>query len=688
MHTPLSYLLYLRSIAQVQGFRYLVRLTGTECWQKQLIGEFCAQSAIQRSYKLGGAAIGEIEQGSYKQGAQLLGQEIDCLIYDDDNGFDANSLTAASGALRSGGIFFVLLSERNLNSYRWLDQHLRDAIVIDQYSALPSLPKQLCTPSDSVASSTESLPEANPNHMSQFSEQEQAVSLIKQVLVGHRKRPLVLTADRGRGKSAALGIAAAQLINERPVRILITAPSRKAIDPVFSHAKSNLQTVDKASANMLVSRDSFVRFVSPDELLRGNLECDLLFVDEASAIPVSMLIRIVSQYHRTVFSSTIHGYEGCGRGFKIKFFKWLDLNRANWKKFHIHQPVRWCVGDPLEAWIFSTFLLDCDSVDQRPVQKVKASSFRLVSKTELLEDMNLFRTIFSILINAHYQTSPNDMVQILDDDTVHVFIATIEDEIVGCVVAKQEGSLDLDVIESITLGKRRPKGHLGAAVIAGQLGVTQAASDCSLRVMRIAVVEAFQGRGVGSQMLSCLNRQTDVRADYISTSFGLTSELYRFWSKNKFFPVRLGSRLDPASGTHSLVMLHNLNCGDWVEQVTRQFPLDLITMLAETYAELPAELVIELLKSTEIAHLPITDNQLWLIHCYVLGGSCYENIAYALTQWMFQHWNDIRIHPVVISKLLQRKSWSDIASLYSLAGQKAAEQYFKQQVSSMLKFTL
>ncbi|MDV7104860.1 GNAT family N-acetyltransferase [Vibrio sp. TH_r3] len=672
MQTPLSYLLSLRSIAQDQGFRYLVRLIGSERWQADLIGEYCTQSAIQRSYKLGGVEIGEVKQLSYKQGSLLLGQEIDCLIYDDSNGFDANSLTAASGALCRGGIFFLLLSGNCCNSYQWVERHSIDTIVITQSGALPALPHLLVSVDNQLP----------------FAEQKQAVSLIKQVLLGHRKRPLVLTADRGRGKSAALGIAAAQLISERTTKILLTAPSRKSVDSVFLHAKSNLHSITALSNNTLVSGNSFIQFVSPDELLRDNVECDLLFVDEASAIPVSMLIHIVSRYHRTVFSSTIHGYEGCGRGFKVKFFKWLDLNRPNWKTFHIHQPVRWNVGDPLETWIFDTFLLNCDSVDSQPVSHFSEAAFRLVNKSELLNNSVLFRKVFSILVNAHYQTSPNDMVQILDDESVHVFIATIEGEIVGCLVVKQEGKLELDVIESIQIGKRRPKGHLVAALIAGQLGIIQAAEVGSLRVMRIAVIEPLQGSGIGSQMLSYLIRQTDIKADYISTSFGLTRELFQFWASNNFSPVRLGSRLEPASGTHSLVMLHSLNSNDWVLEVAKQFPLDLVSMLPETFSDLPADLVIELLKSSELTYFPITDNQFKLIQSYILGGSCYENVAHALTQCLFQYWTETYVPPVVISKLLQRKSWSEIASLYSLVGQKAAEQFFKQQVGEMLKFTL
>ncbi|MCV5638947.1 hypothetical protein OFN49_29125, partial [Escherichia coli] len=71
---------------------------------------------------------------------------------------------------------------------------------------------------------------------SHYREQEHAISLIEKVVTGHRKRPLILTADRGRGKTSALGIACASLLQQKPLRILITAPSIKAVEPVYQHA--------------------------------------------------------------------------------------------------------------------------------------------------------------------------------------------------------------------------------------------------------------------------------------------------------------------------------------------------------------------------------------------------------------------------------------------------------------------
>ncbi|MEI8631520.1 hypothetical protein P4S72_04170 [Vibrio sp. PP-XX7] len=68
-------------------------------------------------------------------------------------------------------------------------------------------------------------------------------------------------------------------------------------------------------------------FIPPDMLLTSRCEADLMLVDEASSIPVPMLQQLGERYNRIVFSTTIHGYEGCGRGFILKFMEWLRAYR-------------------------------------------------------------------------------------------------------------------------------------------------------------------------------------------------------------------------------------------------------------------------------------------------------------------------------------------------------------------------
>lgn len=675
MSSPLPYLLSLSSLADKAGHRYLVRLVGSEQWQTELLESFITQHRYSKCTKLGGAPVTGAAQLSYKQGAQLLGREQQCLIYDAIDGFDANSFSAASGALCGGGLLFLNLPPNDSFSYQWLNMRLEKEIVIEQDAQLPSLPQLSALSLSSKRSHS-------------FEEQNEAITLIEKVFTGHRKRPLILTADRGRGKTTALGIAAANLINSRKkVRILVTAPSRKAVQPLFEHAAQSLNLIGHYDKNEITSGDCYIRYISPDELLRSKPESDLILVDEASAIPISLLIKLISHYHRMVFATTIHGYEGCGRGFTLKFIEWLNEHRAGWKQYHIHQAVRWNENDPLESWIFSTFLLNVEPENHHQAVNKSELTFRAVSQQELVFSPALLCQCFALLVNAHYQTSPNDLLQLLDDGSQRLFVLMDGDKLVGCLIGIEEGNLPDSLIEDIEHGRRRPRGHLTPVILAGQLGISQAAAGVSLRIMRIAVAPQYQRSGFGCLIISYIE-QLKEKYTYLSTSYGVTRELLAFWLHCGFRTVRLGTSRDQASGCHSLLMVKALKPQSWLRDAERHFSCDLLSLLPETFNSLEADLVICLLKTTELIPLPLSSSQQRLISIYLQGGSSYENAAYSLTQLVLESRSDKELSPILISKLLQKCSWSEIAVRYSLKGRKESEQLFRNAINSIWEFTV
>ncbi|WCE31989.1 tRNA(Met) cytidine acetyltransferase TmcA [Vibrio sp. SCSIO 43137] len=672
MNLLLQQLFKLTLMAEQQNHRFLVRLKGSIEWQQALVSQFAQLKHYSDVITLGTVSIDGAMALNYKQGSAVLGMESDCLFYDSSGGFDANSFTAASGTLKGGGVMFINFTHQGTVACDWIEQQLANAICIEQDSQEFKQPN----------------PIAEQQTLAPFYEQKKAVELIKKVATGHRKRPLVLTADRGRGKSSALGIAAATLMKERNIRILITAPARKAVDPLFKHAIQLLPDTCVTDKNSIRLADSSLSFVSPDELELDKHDCDLLMIDEAAAIPLPLLISLTSRYHRTVFSSTVHGYEGCGRGFTVKFYPWLDKHNPGWKGEHLSQAIRWNENDPLESWVFQSFLLNAElsPLNLSAEASQQKADFQLIPKQQLLNKPALLTDCFSLLVNAHYQTTPNDLMQLLEDDSVHLFTSSIGEQLVGCVIAKQEGGINGRLVDDITCGVRRPKGHLVPALIASQMGMSNALKCKGLRIMRIAVSPQLQNKGFGTELIQQLYDQNPLGVDYLSTSYGVTAELFSFWQNNSFEPVKLGSRRDHASGTHSLLMLRVIRANAWHQAAFDYFMPNLISLLPDTFSQLDPKLVIALLRGRCHKRQPLPENYSALIRLYAQGGSSYESAFFALQALLLDTLTNNRTQPspLLVSKILQRKSWAQISSEYQLTGRKQSEAEVRKSLLSLL----
>ncbi|PIW78590.1 MAG: hypothetical protein CO000_00910, partial [Piscirickettsiaceae bacterium CG_4_8_14_3_um_filter_44_38] len=72
-------------------------------------------------------------------------------------------------------------------------------------------------------------------------DQQQAIDAIHHLAFGHRKRPVVLTADRGRGKSYTLGLACLRLLAEGKQHITLTAARRSQLESAFQAMEADMQ---------------------------------------------------------------------------------------------------------------------------------------------------------------------------------------------------------------------------------------------------------------------------------------------------------------------------------------------------------------------------------------------------------------------------------------------------------------
>ncbi|KOO03239.1 GNAT family N-acetyltransferase [Vibrio nereis] len=647
--------------ASASHHRYGVVLKGDQPWQLQWLKQISREVSSNQIFQVGGDAHSFSHQCvRYSKGQRLLGQECQLLICDFTEGFDANSFSAALGCVVGGGLVVIIPKPTPSNAVddQWLENALGKLIFVEQNQPLPCIPAQVDTTLEA------------------YSQQNLAVEKIRKVIEGHRKRPLVITADRGRGKSSALGIAAAELMLARSIHIMATAPTLATIQPVFEHALRLLPQA-KQEKGRLTFDDSVLEFVAPDELLRNQPTCDCLFVDEASAIPIPMLKKMVEHYHRAVFSTTVHGYEGCGRGFTLKFQSWLAKHRPNYNHIHLDQPIRWNSNDPLEQWHFDSFLLDAE-LQKLPKGQQDGGILTHITKQQLLQQPQLLRACFALLVNAHYQTSPNDLMLLLADDAIQLYASFSGDVCIGCVLTVQEGELDEALIEQIQQGKRRPKGHLVATTLANQLGVTQAACCRSLRIMRIAVHPQLQRQGVGQRLLSQLREITE--AEFYSTSFGATAELVSFWKKCGFMPVKLGSAREQASGTHSLVMVSG--DGTWMKDVESYFRQFIQFSISTLFQDLELDLVRVLLQDESSSLNPTAVH---LIENYAKGGSSYDSVAPVFAAWWMAYPKRLMsASDFLIRKFVQNCSWEQCVKEFALVGKKQAELQLRSDMADLL----
>ena len=267
---------------------------------------------------------------------RYLGQEFDCILFDAREDFDVNAFTAICGSLVGGGELILNLPPKLADK---LEQDQHSYKTDDSISPLLTrfVQKIRVSPNTRwINSDKEPEREQAPSPIEIandfLDEQRNVIEKIKRCALGHARRPLVITANRGRGKSASLGIAAAHLVKENNKNIIITAPRKANVKIFFQHANrhylnncstnSSINNIDKIASHL----QKKITFISPDRLLKDKPKADFLIVDEAGAIPVQILQIMTKNYNRIVFSTTVDGYEGHGHGFEIRFKSKLAKN--------------------------------------------------------------------------------------------------------------------------------------------------------------------------------------------------------------------------------------------------------------------------------------------------------------------------------------------------------------------------
>jgi tRNA(Met) cytidine acetyltransferase len=754
--------LQLQQLTKTKRWRSLVVLVGDETWTAQQLDAslplfLSAEKSLEKPQKQG-IVYGDIAKVSHseqllsvnrKNYAQYLGTEQNVIVFSTENksenntdnltsDFDVDAFAALSGTLVAGGIFVLLLNPAQLQQLNhtqskdyFLQRFIRqlageycylikqEEMELPELLSLNNITAQVNTVNNAPLTSTYHVKSLPYGCVTQ--EQVLAVEAMLKVLSGHRDRPLVLTADRGRGKSSALALAACQMLDHaiQPLKIIITATSKQALKIFFHQVDQHLSSA-KVREDRVEHINGSIVFYPIDVLLKERPEASIIMVDEAAALPVYLLQQLLSYYHRLIFATTIHGYEGAGRGFSIKFRQVLQRLMPNWRNMHINEPIRWASDDPLEKFVFSSCLLNAklpsynntllainDSAHENksdvksPIKSLinnseEQSAFisqnnlvvELVSTAQLLQNEMLLQQVFAVLVTAHYQTSPSDVKLLLNNSAISLFVLKRENDILGVVMLMREGQADEKLVELVRENQRRLRDQFLPQSLLMHCGIKESFKYSYQRVMRIAIHPQFQGQGLGQYFLSCIEQHSTLQnIDYIGASFAGNATLLKFWQQAGFSVARVGFSKDKASGEHSCLVTKALtsNANHLQKVIVEHFYQQLPLWLTDEFKHMPAKLVWQLLNgNAELKTLVLASDILQSVNDFTSGQLQFSSCVYALHHWLLKHCAE-QFSPEVLpllARVLQKQSIEQVCQQYGFTGKKTLNQHLINYISA------
>lgn len=363
------------------------------------------------------------------------------------------------------------------------------------------------------------------------------------------RQTVALTAGRGRGKSAAMGLAIAGAVAHGYSNIFITSPSPENLKTLFEFVfkgfdalgieehqdydiiQSTNPEFNKAivRVNIFKTHRQTLQWIQPsDHQVLGQAE--LVVIDEAAAIPLPLVKKLMGPY-LVFMASTINGYEGTGRSLSLKLLSQLRSSNNSDRKLRevtLDEPIRYASGDPTEKWLNKLLCLDATSTGagSQTGGAVGAAGYPHPSECELfsINRNTLFsfhpvseaflHKIMSLYVASHYKNSPNDL-QLLSDAPAHQLYVLLAPQKPGattlptplCVVQlAMEGQISRGSMASSLAAGQRGGGDLIPWVVSQQFQDTEFASLSGGRVVRIATNPDYVGMGYGARAMDQLER--------------------------------------------------------------------------------------------------------------------------------------------------------------------------------------
>src|SRR5690554_1569923 len=275
-------------------------------WVQERLGGFDVAGALWVG-RDEDAGVAGVLVGSSAQYKRWLGRGTGVLVWDGWQGIPPDGFAGLAGTLRAGGLLFWLMpplaewpgfedpdySRTGLDGageHRFLAR-LAEVVASDGavvrvrqgIDECPVLPDVRCDDAAFRPGAT--------------AEQSELVARLVRFGLGRRRRPVVVTADRGRGKSAALGMAAAELLLAGRRQVLVTSPSVDSLQSFFRHAAEVLgdRVESRSESELVLPGGQAIRFLPVPELLAQKPEAEVGVVEEAAGLPASWLREVLDR---------------------------------------------------------------------------------------------------------------------------------------------------------------------------------------------------------------------------------------------------------------------------------------------------------------------------------------------------------------------------------------------------------
>lgn len=493
---------------------------------------------------------------------QWLGLECDGLLLPLDGQLTANGLAAASGALRWGGVLiaFPATTRNGLSSY--LLQCLTDSPLVLAVARLePELPPAM--------QELQAVCSAQPEWMTEAAAQQHAiVDRMERLLRGRRHRPMLLSARRGRGKSSALGAVAARWCQ--------SGASIVVLSPAIDNIRSLVERFEACGGEAVKTHrwqlgEGTLQWRPMDRYLEDPAQqssADCLIIDEAAAFSFHQLEQCIA-HPRVVMATTLEGYEGSGRGFRLRFLQWLSQQRAQWQGLELSLPMRWSARDELEPalddWLLLRASESSEAGPDRAPEESSAAQVECLSHKQR-RDLYLARPLMGLLQQAHHRNNPNDFQAFLEAGHLHYWLLRRGEEVDAAAVGIEEPPVEPELLTEIAAGRRRLPGQLLRQSLAFYCQNQKLAAMPGARIQRIATAFDLRRGGRASELLAQIEQQSLADAGeespvWLGTSFPAEPALIRFWQKNGYQLIRLGLKPDRISGVPSVLAIKVIRSG-------------------------------------------------------------------------------------------------------------------------------